>query len=212
MLRNKTIPALVVVLSLAAIASITMLQAGAEAGRDAQLKLATLKTELTALQMAPFKASARTGGSPAYARKLIDDGKQKVAATLVELRRSSPVPALARIPAPLRADYAAIDEIYAIGASGADYGKRADQLAGVSGQSMGGFRPRSTRPAASTTGVRRPPIHAPRQAPQSRSFSSHWRSCSSTDVPRSLAPSPNAWPARTREWPPPVTRRPAPTR
>ena len=137
MFRNKAIPALVVVLSLAAIASITMLQEGAEAGRDAQLKLATLKTELTALQMAPFKASARTGGSPAFARKLIDDGKQKVAATLVELRRSSPVPALARIPAPLRADYAAIDEIYAIGASGADYGKRADQLAGVSGQSMG---------------------------------------------------------------------------
>jgi diguanylate cyclase (GGDEF)-like protein len=137
MIRTKTIPALVVLLSLAAIASITLLQARAGDGRDAQLKLATLKTELTQLQLAPFKASERTGGSPELARKLIDDGKHKVAATLAELRRSSPVPALARIQAPLRADYAAIDEIYAIGASGADYGKRADRLAGVSGRSMG---------------------------------------------------------------------------
>jgi diguanylate cyclase (GGDEF)-like protein len=136
MIRNKTIPALVVLLSIAAIVSITMLQARAWEGRDAQLKLATLKTELTQLQLAPFKASKRTGGSPELARKLIDDGKQEVAGTLAELRRSSPVPALARIQAPLRADYAAIDEIYAIGASGADYGKRADQLAGVSGRSM----------------------------------------------------------------------------
>ena len=69
----------------------------------------------------------------------MDDGKQKVAAILVELRRSSPVPALGEIPGPLRADYAALDEIYAIGASGADYGQRADQLAGVSAQHMHGI-------------------------------------------------------------------------
>ena len=98
MLRSKTIPVLVVLLSLAAIASITMLQARAGDARDAQLKLATLKNELTGLQMAPFKASARTGGSPAFARKLIDDGKQRVAGTLAELRRSSPVPSLAADP------------------------------------------------------------------------------------------------------------------
>ena len=139
MIRNKTIPAVVLLLSLAAIGSIMVLQERAGAGRDAQLKLATLKSELTQLQSAPFKASARTGGSPEFARKLMDDGKQKVAAILVELRRSSPVPALGEIPGPLRADYAALDEIYAIGASGADYGQRADQLAGVSAQHMHGI-------------------------------------------------------------------------
>ena len=64
MIRTKTIPALVVLLSLAAIASITLLQARAGDGRDAQLKLATLKTELTQLQLAPFKASERTGARP----------------------------------------------------------------------------------------------------------------------------------------------------
>ena len=41
MIRNKTIPALVLLLSLAAIGSITLLQERAGAGRDAQLKLAT---------------------------------------------------------------------------------------------------------------------------------------------------------------------------
>ena len=136
MIRNKTIPALVLLLSLAAIGAITVLQARAGEGRDAQLKLATLKSELTELQSAPFKASERTGGSPEVARKLMADGKRKVAATLAELRRNSPVPSLGRIPAPLRDNYAALDEIYAIGASGADYGRRADFLAGVSAQEM----------------------------------------------------------------------------
>jgi two-component system, cell cycle response regulator len=59
------------------------------------------------------------------------------AATLAELQRSSPAPALARIPGPLKANYASLDEIFAIGASGADYGKSADRLAGVAGKDMG---------------------------------------------------------------------------
>jgi two-component system cell cycle response regulator len=46
------------------------------------------------------------------------------------------VPALARIPGPLKANYAALDEIFAIGASGADYGRRADELAGIAGKDM----------------------------------------------------------------------------
>ena len=137
MIRNKTIPTLVLVLSVAAIGAITVLQANAGAGRDAQLKLAILKSDLTQLQSAPFKSSARTGGSPALAHRLMRDSKARVAATLAELRRNSPVPALARIPGPLRENYATLDEIYLIGASGADFGERADRLAGVSGQSMG---------------------------------------------------------------------------
>ena len=66
-IRTKAIPALVILLSLAAIGVTTVLQARADAGRDAQLKLENLESELTRLQNAPFKASARTGGSPAAA-------------------------------------------------------------------------------------------------------------------------------------------------
>ena len=53
-----------ILLSLAAIGASTLLQSRADAGRDAQLKLATLETELTQLQNAPFKASPRTGARP----------------------------------------------------------------------------------------------------------------------------------------------------
>ena len=136
-IRTKLIPALVILLSLAAIGASTLLQARADAGRDAQLKLATLKTELTQLQSAPFKSSARTGGSAAFAAKLMTGGKQRVAETLAALNRSSTVPALAQIPGHLRANYASLDRIYEIGASGADFGMEADQLAGIAAQDMG---------------------------------------------------------------------------
>ena len=105
-----------------AVCSITLLQQGAAAGRDAQLRLAKLETALTQLQVAPFRASPRTGGSPVAARTLMDDKKQQVGQTLADLRRSSPVPALAEIAGPLRANFSSLEEIYAIGVSGADYG------------------------------------------------------------------------------------------
>ena len=126
-----------ILLSLSAIGVTTLLQARADAGRDAQLKLEELEGELTQLQNAPFKASPRTGGSPAFAGKLMDNGKRRIAVTLAELRHNSPVPSLARISGPLKANYAALDEIYAIGASGADYGRRANELSGIAGKEMG---------------------------------------------------------------------------
>jgi diguanylate cyclase (GGDEF)-like protein len=135
-IRTKAIPALVILLSLAAIGASTLLQSRADAGRDAQLKLAKLQTELRQLQNAPFRASPRNGGSPVVAGELMADSKRRVAATLDELNRSSPAPALARIPGPLRANYASLDEIFAIGASGAEYGRSADQLAGKASKDM----------------------------------------------------------------------------
>jgi hypothetical protein len=118
-LRTKTVPALVLVLSIVAVGAITLLQRGAGAGRDAQLSLANLKSALMELQNARFQASARTGGSPALARKLIRGGKQEVAGTLADLRRRATVTELDEVETLLCANYAALD---AIGASGADYG------------------------------------------------------------------------------------------
>ena len=69
----KPYPRSSILLSLAAIGVTTLLQARADAGRDAQLKLEELEGELTQLQNAPFKASPRTGGSPAFAGKLMDE-------------------------------------------------------------------------------------------------------------------------------------------
>jgi diguanylate cyclase (GGDEF)-like protein len=134
MIRSRAIPALVAALSIAALAAILLLQSEAGTGREAQVTLANLETALNGLQSAPFRADRTTGGSPARAGELIEHDKRRVAQALASLRRDSPVPALARVRGPLRANYAALNKIYAIGASGTGYGLRADNLATVAGR------------------------------------------------------------------------------
>jgi diguanylate cyclase (GGDEF)-like protein len=136
-LRSVAAPAVVLVLGLIAIGAITLLQSRASAGRDAQLTLATVKIELNQLQGAPFKAHASTGGSPVVARKLMRTGKRRIATALAALERSSPRAPLNDIAGPLRDDYAALDRIYLLGASGVGYGKEADGLGAVAGKASG---------------------------------------------------------------------------
>jgi hypothetical protein len=127
--RTLLIPGFVLLLGLAAIASITVLQDEAHDSADAQAKLARMETDLAALQIAPFQASERTGGSPEMGRRLIDTLKRSIDAALADLLRDSPPPALRGITAPLRANYATYEQIYAIGVRG-EYGRAADALAG----------------------------------------------------------------------------------
>jgi len=127
-LRPVAAPLLVLLLGLVAIASILALQARSTASRDAQLKLATVTLELSELQTAPFQAHASTGGSPVIARRKMDGNKAKIDATLAALDREAPPAALGKTRGPLRANYAAVDKIYALGASDAGYGRAADQL------------------------------------------------------------------------------------
>jgi len=136
-LRAFATPLAVLTLGLIAIAAITLLQSRASASRDAQLKLATVKIELNRLQTAPFQAHASTGGSPAVARTLMRTGKRRIATTLGALERNSPPAPLHEVARPLRADYAALDRIYVLGASKVGYGKEADGLAAVAGKAAG---------------------------------------------------------------------------
>jgi diguanylate cyclase (GGDEF)-like protein len=136
-LRPVAPPLLVLVLGLLAIATITALQSRSAASRDAQLKLATVKIELGKLQTAPFQAHASTGGSPLLARRLIRSSKGKIDATLAALGRSDPPAELRALRRPLRANYATIDKIYALGASDVGYGRAADALATVSARAAG---------------------------------------------------------------------------
>ncbi len=132
MTRTRMVPVLVIALGLAAIAAISLFQQRSVDSRDAQLKLANVKIELNQLQTAPFQASPTTGGSPDVARKLMRTGKRRIVRTLGELRADAPPPELGRVSSPLRANFAALDKIYVIGASGREYGRRADRLAGIS--------------------------------------------------------------------------------
>jgi PAS domain S-box-containing protein len=135
--RAKTIPVLVVMLGLASIVAIGLLQQRAVDSRKAELKLAQVKTALNQLQNAPFRSSPRTGGSPEVARKLMQEGKGRIDGTLAELRGESPPAELERLETPLRGDYAALDAIYAIGASGGEFDERADGLAGGAAHASG---------------------------------------------------------------------------
>jgi diguanylate cyclase (GGDEF)-like protein len=131
MIRARAVPVAVALLAVIALIAVVLLQSEARDSRGAELKLANLKAALTGLQSAPFQASPSTGGSPARARTLIRDDKDQISAALGSLRKDSPPPSLSMIAAPLRANYAALDRIYLIGASGADYGSRADHFAGL---------------------------------------------------------------------------------
>jgi diguanylate cyclase (GGDEF)-like protein len=136
MRRTKAVPAVVLALGLAVIAAITLLQQRSDTSRDAELKLAGVKTELNQLQIAPFRANVKTGGSPVVARRQMRTGKHRITEALAELERQSPPPELGQLAAPLRADFVALDQIYAIGISGAGYGRRADLLATGSGHEV----------------------------------------------------------------------------
>jgi hypothetical protein len=97
--RTKLVPAVVLILGVAAIGTTTLLDRHAAASRSAGLRLATLKTNLITLQGAPFAATPSTGGSPAQAAQTMRVLKQEIADTLVRLDRTSPPESLRRVPA-----------------------------------------------------------------------------------------------------------------
>jgi diguanylate cyclase (GGDEF)-like protein len=137
MKRTKAVPALVLGLGLAVIAAITLLQQRSDTSRDAELRLAGVKTDLNQLQIAPFRADVKTGGSPVVARRQMRTGKHRITQALAELQSQSPPPQLGQLAAPLRADFVALDQIYAIGVSGTGYRRRADLLATGSSREVG---------------------------------------------------------------------------
>ena len=112
-----------------AIGAISFLEHRTHSSRHAELTLLTVKVELNQLQTAPFRANAHTGGSPALASRLMRIGKGLIADQLAELRaQSSPPAALGAMKAPLRANFATLDQIYAVGISPGGYGEKADRL------------------------------------------------------------------------------------
>ena len=134
------VPVLVLLAGLVAIAAIWSLQRRASHSLDARLALANAEIEINLLQGAAFRASPTTGGSPAEARRQMEQGKARIARTLDRLLGDAPPAPLRRVREPLRANLAALERIYAIGASGAEHGRDADRLAASAGRSSGEAR------------------------------------------------------------------------
>jgi diguanylate cyclase (GGDEF)-like protein len=108
-----------------------LLQSRSSASRDAQLELALVENELSELQGAPFRADESAGGSAPDALNQIQTGKRRIGDVLADLERGSPPAALREVSGPLRENYAALDQIYELGASGVGYLREADLLATV---------------------------------------------------------------------------------
>jgi signal transduction histidine kinase len=127
-----TVPALMLAVALLAIWAITIVHERSDAAHDAELTLANVKNELGALQTAPFRASAATGGSPEHAQQLMRSAKQGILKPLYELGKNDAPAELRAVRTPLHENFAALDAIYELGASGKGYDERADRLATVS--------------------------------------------------------------------------------
>jgi diguanylate cyclase (GGDEF)-like protein len=115
--RAVLVLALVLLLSVATIATITLLQFRSDSSRDAELKLAGVNAALSRLQSDPYAALAIVGGSPARAKALVNADERAISTALSELQREGPPPALRTARGPLRANFAAIEQILPISAS-----------------------------------------------------------------------------------------------
>ena len=129
MLGKKTSLVVVLMLGIGAVVAILHLQAGATTSTNAQLALAQVKVELNALQVAPFHANPKTGGSPTLARRQMDTAMAAITHDLAALQDDSAPQALEGILTPLNSDYTALEQIYRMGAYGNSYGDPADVLA-----------------------------------------------------------------------------------
>jgi diguanylate cyclase (GGDEF)-like protein len=126
--RTNIVTAFVALLALTAIAAIVGLEQRANANHSAEVRLAGLESDLERLQTAPLRAQKSTGGDPVLAARLLREGKARMRATLDELDRENAPPQLAAASAELAANFAVLDRIYALGASGVGYGVEADRL------------------------------------------------------------------------------------
>jgi diguanylate cyclase (GGDEF)-like protein len=134
--RTTVVPVIVLLLGIAAIGTTTILDRHAASSRSSGLRLATLKSALVSLQGAPFAANASTGGNAVTAARAMRDYKRQIAVTLDSLESNSPPASLKQLPRTLRANYATLDRIYALGNSPVGYGAEAARLSGVATHSL----------------------------------------------------------------------------
>src|SRR5918992_1265448 len=108
-LRTASWLAAALLLALAVIGVVVELQGRADAGRDAQVRLARVVTELQALQELPWEADVEEGGDPRLVRAQLEAGERQMRGTLSELRGRSAPPQLAAVQGPLGTNVAALE-------------------------------------------------------------------------------------------------------
>ena len=110
----RSVPALVLLLSLVTVATITVLQNRSSSSRDAEMGLTRVSDTLNRLQADPFRTMAVYGGTPALARRLVRSDERRIVAQLDELAREQPPTDLRELRATVRANMATIDRLLPI--------------------------------------------------------------------------------------------------
>jgi diguanylate cyclase (GGDEF)-like protein len=111
-LSNLFIPALVLLLGLCAVISITNLQAESRESQKTQLSLERMETTLIQLQGSPFAAAPALGGSPLAARLLIASREETIDTSIARLLRADPSGPLRALPGQLQHFYSQLDQAY----------------------------------------------------------------------------------------------------
>ena len=116
-LRSQVVLIIIVVLGVMAGTAIILLERHADASRQAESQIGSIKFALADLENAPFSADPSSGGSPAFARRAITDDSRFIAQAIRDLIVSGAPPApLRRVGPAVHRAGPAIEQIFAIGA------------------------------------------------------------------------------------------------
>ena len=109
--RSKALAAVVLLLSVMTILTITALQHRSSSSRDAEMKVTRVHDALNDLQAAPFRSMAVYGGAPGLAQRSTRSDQRRLLQLLHELGRRRPPAVLGRLNASVRVNVAANNEL-----------------------------------------------------------------------------------------------------
>jgi diguanylate cyclase (GGDEF)-like protein len=114
MWRSKAVAAVVLLLSVITIVSITVLQQRSSSSRDAEMKVTRVHDALDDLQGAPFRSMAVYGGAPGLAKELTRSGQQHLLVLVRDLGRHQPPAVFGELEASVAVNVAAINQLLPI--------------------------------------------------------------------------------------------------
>lgn len=115
MTRTSFVPVVALMLAIASSVSLVLLQNRVTRSNHAQLTLMRTQNQINQLQGLPWQVENPRYGSPAQIRAAMEKSERSILATIARLHRSDPSAGLALVSAPLRANFASLDTIFAMG-------------------------------------------------------------------------------------------------
>jgi diguanylate cyclase (GGDEF)-like protein len=112
--RSKALAAVVLLLSVITILTITVLQHRSSSSRDAEIQVTRVHDALDDLQGAPFRSMAVYGGAPGLAQQLTRSDQRRLVRELHELGRHQPPAVLGELKVSVGVNIAAINRLLPI--------------------------------------------------------------------------------------------------